>query len=119
MNSIFKHWAATALITVSSGTGSGTSRRCGVGWLGGGVGRLGRFGGRSSSRSSGRSCSRSCSRSGCGRGGGGSGSRLGFFFLATSGDGQSKQRSNEEGVLHGGVPYGRWKTDKTSQKLEG
>jgi uncharacterized membrane protein YgcG len=62
-------------------------------------------------RSSGRSGSRGSrrsGRSGSGRSSGRSSSRLGFFLLATSGNSKSDQRSNEEGVLHNGVPYRQW-----------
>lgn len=89
---------------VGSGTSGGTScRRC--------VGRLGSVGGRGGCRSRGRSCGRGGCRSSSGRGGCGSGGRLGFFLLATGGNGQSEQRSNEEGFVHGGVSLWTVKND--------
>ncbi len=84
----------------------------GVGGFGG-IGGLRSIRGRSSRRSSGRSGSRrSSGRSSCR-----SSSRLGFFLLATSGNSKSDQRSNEEGVLHVGVPYRQWK-DYNEPKAE-
>lgn len=93
----------------------------GVGGFGG-IGGLrsirGRSSGRSGSRrSSGRSSGRSGSRSGSGRSSCRGSSRLGFFLLATSGNSKSDQRSNEEGVLHVGVPYRQWK-DYNEPKAE-
>jgi outer membrane protein assembly factor BamC len=100
---------------VGSTLGSSTSNFLGLvcGGFGGlgGFGGFGGIGGRSSSRSSSRSGSRGSRRSGRSSGGrrsGRSSSRFGFFLLATSGNGQSDQRSNEERIFHNGVPYRQW-----------